>query len=276
MFSKAVLTFLAIGALGLNVSAIPIPTDTVRTSSSGGSSSRTSLNGDPHPSDQSTSVSSIHTDTVYSISSIGSFNTLPIQPPLTPGRTSSYSGTPSLTTDDTSSRTSSNGVPHPNDQSTPAPSIHTDEDSGSFSFNTFSTQAPSRDSSSASGHTSSVNDHPPSLQPSPPSSVSEKSSSKWKPLAMYGGELPRSFSALCYRDLTFIFSVAGGLGLGAVGTGIGVGILEHKNHTRREFELESEGSNYVPSLREPLSKDEASDSLSSPLKREPRPAPPSF
>ena len=38
---------------------------------------------------------------------------------------------------------------------------------------------------------------------------------------MYGGELPRLFSALSYRDLTFVFSVAGGL---AVGGGIGAGV----------------------------------------------------
>ena len=99
-------------------------------------------------------------------------------------------------------------------------------------------------------------------------------------LLMWGGELPRSFSALSYRHLTFVFSVAGGTVATTVGTGIGVGILEHKNHTRREFELESEGSNSAPSLpvlkREPMPEDEASDSLSSPLERDPEPAPPSL
>ena len=93
---------------------------------------------------------------------------------------------------------------------------------------------------------------------------------------MWGGGLPRSFSALSYRHLTFVFSVAGGTVAATVGTGIGVGILKHKNHTRREFELISEGSNSIPSLREPPSKDEASDSLSSPLERDPEPAPPSL
>ena len=99
-------------------------------------------------------------------------------------------------------------------------------------------------------------------------------------LLMWGGELPRSFSALSYRHLTFVFSVAGGTVATTVGAGIGVGILEHKNHTRREFELESEGSNSVPSLlvlkREPMPEDEASDSLSSPLEHDPEPAPPSL
>ena len=104
---------------------------------------------------------------------------------------------------------------------------------------------------------------------------------KWKSILNCFGELPRSFSALSYRDLTFVFSLAGGLAVAAgIGTGIGVGLHRHNNHTRRDFGSESEGSNYVPSLpvskREPLSKDEASDSLSSPLKREPEPAPPSL
>ena len=39
----------------------------------------------------------------------------------------------------------------------------------------------------------------------PPRPNLEESSSKGKKLAIYGGELPRSFSALSYRDLTFVF-----------------------------------------------------------------------
>ena len=67
-----------------------------------------------------------------------------------------------------------------------------------------------------------------------------------------------------------------------VGGGIALEVLLHhkKNHTRRGFELESEDSNSVALLpdikREPVSEDEGSDSLSSPLKPEPEPAPPSL
>ena len=46
---------------------------------------------------------------------------------------------------------------------------------------------------------------------------------------LYWSELPRSFSALSYRDLTFVFSVVGGglLGTGLLGGGIAAGLLSH-------------------------------------------------
>ena len=46
---------------------------------------------------------------------------------------------------------------------------------------------------------------------------------------LYWGELPRSFSALSYRDLTFVFSVvAGGLvGTGIIAGGTTAAILSH-------------------------------------------------
>ena len=112
----------------------------------------------------------------------------------------------------------------------------------------------------------------------PPQPNLEESSSKGKKLAIYGGELPRSFSALSYRDLTFVFSVGGGLVTGSIGATITY--LAFHNHTRREFGLESKDSNSVTLLpvikREPMSEDGTSDSLSSPLKREPEPASPSL
>ena len=74
------------------------------------------------------------------------------------------------------------------------------------------------------------------------------------------GELPRSFSALSYRDLTFVFSVAFVAGLGTL-TAAGLALGLH-NHTK------------TVSKREPMSEDRASDSLSSLLKRESEPAPP--
>ena len=43
--------------------------------------------------------------------------------------------------------------------------------------------------------------------------------SNWKP-KLAGRELPRLFSALSYRDLTFVFSV---VGLFTVGMGVGAG-----------------------------------------------------
>ena len=106
----------------------------------------------------------------------------------------------------------------------------------------------------------------------------------WKLIAgLAGCKLPRSFPALSYRDLTFAFSVVGGLAAGtAIGTGVTAGLLSNhnQNQTKRGFESEPEDSNPVPSLPvskwEPVSEDEASDSLSSPLKREPEPAPHSF
>ena len=156
----------------------------------------------------------------------------------------------------------------------------------SLSASSFTPSMPS----SASHTTSDGTLRPPSRLSSgeliryPPHTGLEETVQKpwWKPgLAMWGGELPRSFSALSYRDLTFVFSVAGVTAAGAsIGTGIGFSLSGHNNHTRRDFGLESEGSNYVPSLpvskREPLSEDEASDSLSSPLKRDPGSAPPSL
>ena len=138
--------------------------------------------------------------------------------------------------------------------------------------------------SSTSSPTGSNSDSPgsrfseysnPGLNVDPPPQPRRK---KW---VMPAGELPRSFSALSYRHLTFIFSVVGGTIIAAaIGGGVGGSLVRHKNHTRREFGLESEGSNSVPSLlvlkREPMPEDEASDSLSSPLEHDPEPAPPSL
>ena len=94
-------------------------------------------------------------------------------------------------------------------------------------------------------------------------------------------ELPRSFSAISYRDLTCVFSVVGFGGL--VGSTITYGTLygiekhnQQHNNTRRGFD-DSGYISFLPvSKREPVSEDEGSDSLSSPLKREPEPAPPSL
>ena len=92
------------------------------------------------------------------------------------------------------------------------------------------------------------------------------------------GELSRSFSALSYHDLTFAFSV----GIGAITAGSVYSAMKpsEASDSYNQAGLGSPGgSNPVASppasKRESVPEDEASDSLSSPLKREPEPAPPS-
>ena len=155
----------------------------------------------------------------------------------------------------------------------PIPTIVTRANGGGYS------PLPSYDASENSRPStpSSFDPRPLVLAGNHPVPSPEESRSKWKKFAI-AGELPRSFSALPYRDLTFVFSVGGGLvALGGIG---GTAYLAFHNNTRREFGLESEDPNSVPLLpvikREPVSEDGASDSISSPLKREPKPAPPSL
>ena len=76
------------------------------------------------------------------------------------------------------------------------------------------------------------------------------------------GELPRSFSALSYRDLTFVFSVAGAIVIAATFVCAAGYYLV--------FHFKKKGD----SKREPMFEDWAPDSISSPLKHESEPAPP--
>ena len=86
-----------------------------------------------------------------------------------------------------------------------------------------------------------------------------------------GSELLRSFSALSHRDLTFVFSVAVAVA-GAVG--LAANLIHNKNNET------SDDPGYITpppvSKREPVSEDQASDHLSSPLEREPESDPPSL
>ena len=85
----------------------------------------------------------------------------------------------------------------------------------------------------------------------PPNAGPSNQGSGWKPGSKSLGELPQSFSALSDRDLTFVSSVAVG-----VGGAIGGYAISKVNLTR----FKPENWNH----------------LSSPLKREPEPAPPSL
>ena len=219
MFSKAVITFLAIGALWVNVSAIPIPARGGLRFQSFSVFESPPTHGTPGSNSPSPRPSSV-----------SGTETTEISPPAhgTPGSNSPSPGSPSV------SGTETTEISHPEQLGIEIP-------------------------------------------PPPDSGLKRKN------LAMYGGELPRSFSALSYHNLTFVFSV-GGVGVlataGIVGGVVGSRLHKHKhNDTKRELKLESEDSNSVPlpvTKREPMSKDEASDSLPSPLKREPEPAPPSL
>ena len=213
MFSKAVFTFLAIGALWVNISAIPIPIE-VRASP-------------PNPIAVLVNPTPGHVHFVEPLSEPSSVGT---------GRRPTPSGL----------RPVPSGYPPIPSKKRPRP------------VPGLSLQGP--------GPVPGPSSQGPRPVPGPPSDPFHGfvAGRKTLPPGMYGGEFPRSFSALSYHDLTFVFSVAIGATV-LVGTAIGlpIGLLSsHKNKTA--------------SKREPMSEDWASDSLSSPLKRESEPAPPSL
>ena len=117
------------------------------------------------------------------------------------------------------------------------------------------------------------------LNHAPPVAAPPNQRSRPKGL-LYLGELPRSFSAPSYHDLTFVFSVAAGSMAIPVFSGIAYGVVAAVNKTRNKTRRGFEDSNYVTFLpvskQERVSEDEGSDSLSSPLKRDLEPAPPSL